>query len=149
MEDLSETLIPTARISDRKESVPALKNLLNILWPKKEKELLNKIFLGINRKKIVQNSYFLYNHSNLVKKSFKIKLNIYIFLICSTISYLGGKKDALVNIISPKNRLEFLMEKLLYKETLTLQLTKVSGEKADIIDKKTIICHYLQQKNQQ
>lgn len=46
------------------------------------------------------------------------------------------QKDALVNIISPKNRLEFLMEKLLYKETLTLQLTKVSGEKADIIDKK-------------
>ena len=38
------------------------------------------------------------------------------------------------------------MEKLLYKETLTLQLTKVSGEKADIVNKKTIICHYLQQK---
>ena len=53
-----------------------------------------------------------------------------------TMYFFGKKENAFTQIISPKTRLEFSVEKRLYKSDISLQITKMSGELADIVDKK-------------
>lgn len=77
----------------------------------------------------------------MFKKSLVNKLNKFVFIYGAT----SEKKNDLKDIVNPKNRLNFLVENLLYKENLTLPITKVSGKEADIVDKEIrkfpIICY--------
>ena len=86
-------------------------NVREILISGRENQLIEKLFPVIDRTNIVQDRFFLLGHSNFVNSSFVTELNKF-FLIYNAVSYFGKKKMIFIKIISPKNRVEFLKEKL-------------------------------------
>ena len=66
-------------------------NLEEILRSEKENQLIWKPIPVMDTTKIIQDSYFLYNHSNMVKSSFITELNKFV-LICGGISSFGEEK---------------------------------------------------------
>ena len=73
----------------------------------KEEELNEKLFLIEDWQKIVQDSFFLYDKSNLIKKPFIAELNKHIALY-GAISYFAEKEEKIgINIDNSKNKLLF------------------------------------------
>ena len=64
----------------------------------------------LEKTQFIQDSYFLYDKNNLIKKSFITELNKFIS-IYGSISYFGNKKiNKPTEIISSNNPLEFFIE---------------------------------------
>ena len=63
-------MVPTVGISGKKETSPALSDFKVVLKSEQGKQLIETIFPLIDKEDIIQDSYFQYHHSNLVKKSF-------------------------------------------------------------------------------
>ena len=64
---------------------------------------------------VIQDSFFLYDHSNLVYKSFITELNKCLS-ISGAISYFGEKENNLINIVSAENRLGFSINSPIQKK---------------------------------
>ena len=86
-----------------------------------EKELIN-LFSGHRQNEHSSRTLFLCDHSKSVKKLLITELKKFL-TIYGAIPYFGKKKNDHINIVSPKSRLNFSVEPLLYKENLTLQIT--------------------------
>lgn len=99
-----------------------------------ELEVKNNYFPILNKSNLVQDKYYIYDHSNFVKKSFIIELKRFTS-IYGSITYFDEQKN-LLEIVSPRKTLEFEIEKDTYKNELILQITKVSGDRAEITDIK-------------
>lgn len=80
-------------------------------------EKLKKIIPITDKSNLMQVNYFIYDHSNFVKKSFIIKINKFVFLYGS-ITYFDEKN--LLEIALPYKTFEFEIEKYNYKDELTL-----------------------------
>lgn len=65
-------------------------------------------------KKSYSDSYFIYDHSNLVKKSFLTELNQFI-LIYHSVTYFEEKQKNLIELISAHKSLKFKIEKDCFK----------------------------------
>ena len=75
----------------------------------------------------IQRSFFLYDRSNIVKKTFVSELNDFLPLMCS-FSYFGKTKNIQnINLISPKNAHKFYIEKYAIREKLDFQLKHLNG----------------------
>ena len=76
----------------------------------------------------VQDTFFLYRNSNLVKKKTIAELREHI-AIFGAISYFGKKKSSNnIDLITPENKLNFSSTQKAYKEEIVLQLAKVCGK---------------------
>ena len=78
----------------------------------------------IDRANIIQDSSFLYDHSNLMKKYFITVLKKFLS-VYDGISYFCEKRT-IIDIVNHKSRLEISIGNISYKESLILLLTKVS-----------------------
>ena len=97
-----------------------------------------KKYNDISTKYFVNESYFLYDKSNLIKETYIIALRKRLSMYGS-ISFFAKKKtteNEAFKIISPEKLLEFFVNRDKNKESLSFQLTKISGELPALKDKK-------------
>ena len=109
---------------------------------KTEREIANKLseYRAIPTKNVINESYFLYDKSNLIKKTYITSLNKQI-VFYGSFSYFSGK-TAVENLtlLSTNNFLKFLIEKKSLKANLKFQLKHINGSEVKTINKK---CHHL------
>ena len=80
--------------------------------------------------------FFLYNKSNLIKEIYITALNKRIS-IYGSISYFDKKTESeIFKIITPENLLQCFVKKNTKKDSLSIQLTSVSGNIPILKDKK-------------
>ena len=83
----------------------------------------------------INESYFLYDKSDLVKETFITELNKKV-LIYDFISYFNKKtENEIFRIVPPENYLNFYVERDAIKNNLNFQLTSVSGPLPKLKDK--------------
>ena len=100
---------------------------------KKIKEKIEE-YNAIPIKHFINESYFLYNKSNLIKKTFITTINKQLSLY-SSFSYFLGKTSILnLKLLSFDNFLKFLIEKNSLKSNLKLQLAHVNGSEVNTSD---------------
>ena len=101
---------------------PVEKEVLSLMTP-----VFSKSLKVIKENDSIQRSFFLYDRSNIVKKTFVSELNDFLPLMCS-FSYFGKTKDIRnINLISPKNAHKFYIEKYAIREKLDFQLKHLNG----------------------
>ena len=84
----------------------------------------------------INKSYFLYDKSDLIKETFITALNKKVSIYVS-ISYFNKKtENEIFKIITPEKFLKFYVEKNAAKNSLSFQLTNISGELPKLKDKK-------------
>ena len=84
----------------------------------------------------INKSYFLYDKSDLIKETFITALNKKVSIFVS-ISYFNKKtENEIFKIITPEKFLKFYVEKNAAKNSLSFQLTNISGELPKLKDKK-------------
>ena len=75
----------------------------------------------------IQSSFFLYDCSDVIKKTFVTEINDFLPIICS-FGYFGTTHNIEnINLISSKNAQKFYVEKNSAREKLDLQINHVSG----------------------
>ena len=75
----------------------------------------------------IQSSFFLYDWSSIIKKTFVSELNDFLPIMCS-FGYFGTTHNIQnIDLISPKNAPKFYIEKVAIRERLDFQLKHVSG----------------------
>ena len=85
----------------------------------------------------VNESYFLYDKSNIIEQTFITEINKLISVYGST-SYFNKKAvNEIVQKISFNNPLKFLLSRDTIKNTLDFQLTKIDGNLPKLNDKKS------------
>ena len=103
----------------------------NLFLSQAEKDI-DKICVNyVNLLNLYQESYFLYDRSNVAKQSFVKELNQSLPIYCLVCFFVKKKTDKM-RLISPKNSQSFFVE----REQIDLQITKISGEKLGATDKK-------------
>ena len=101
---------------------PVEKEVLSLMTP-----VFSKSLKVIKENDSIQRSFFLYDRSNIVKKTFVSELNDFLPLMCS-FSYFGKTKNIQnINLISPKNAHKFYIEKYAIREKLDFQLKHLNG----------------------
>ena len=85
--------------------------------------------------KFFNKSFFLYDKSNIVKKSFLTEINKFLSIFGS-ITFSGHVKNNLLPISSSEKPIEFFLEANNLKDLLELQLTKIDGTFLQTKDKK-------------
>ena len=105
----------------------------NVLATDEELEI-KKNFPIVKRENLLQDIYLLYNQINFVEKSYITELNIFLSIYGSLTCF--DKKNDHISIISPTNTVKFELNKDTFKDVLNRQITKINGQKAEIIDKK-------------
>ena len=84
----------------------------------------------------INESYFLYDRSGFIKQAFITALNKTIS-IYGSVSYFNKKtKNDIIKIINPQKFLKFYVKKDTLKDSLSLQLTNVSGKIPQLRDSK-------------
>ena len=114
-------------VEDNTETIP---NILSdeIFYPV-TKYIKKKIaeYNAIPTKNFIKESYFLYDKSNLVKKTFVTAINMYLNLYGS-FSYFSGKtRSSNLKLLSSSNFLKFLVEKNSQVSNLKFQLAQING----------------------
>ena len=105
---------------------------------KTEREIANKLseYRAIPTKNFINESYFLYDKSNLIKKTYITALHKQIALYGS-FSYFSGKTTTKnLTLLSTNNFLKFFIEKKTLKTDLTFQLKHIDGSEVKTSDKK-------------
>ena len=105
---------------------------------KTEREIANKLseYRAIPTKNFINESYFLYDKSNLIKKTYITSLNKQIAFYGS-FSYFSGKTAVKnLTLLSTNNFLKFFIEKKSLKTNLKFQLKHINGSEVKTIDKK-------------
>ena len=93
-------------------------------------------FKAIPKKEFINKSFFLYDKSNTIKKTFITALNKEI-LIYRSFSYFSGKETAKkLKLLEISNHLKFLVEKKAIKKKLKLSLAYVNGTVVKTNDQK-------------
>ena len=89
-----------------------------------------------HKKYFINESYFLYDKSDLIKETYITVLNKNVS-IYGSISYFNKKtENEIFKIISPKNLLKFFVNKNTTRNNLSFQLTSISGNVPVLKDKK-------------
>ena len=91
-----------------------------------EKKIKKKTFRRTKIVNILQDTFFIYDRSALVKQSFITELNRFLPTYCS-VSNFSEKKEKR-KIVSSQNQHKFFIEKTTENDSLSLQITKVSGK---------------------
>ena len=100
----------------------------NILWQLK---IIQKLTVGF-----INESYFLYDKSNVIEQTFVTEINKLIS-VYGFISFFNTKSvNEKVQIVSFNNPLKFTVLKDTIKNTLDFQLTKIDGNLPKLNDKK-------------
>ena len=87
-------------------------------------------------KNFINESYFLYDKSGLMKESYITAINKKVSLYGST-SYFDRKtENEILKIVSPENSLEFLVDKDTVRNNLSFQLVSISGAVPTLKNKK-------------
>ena len=100
-----------------------------------EKAIKNIYFDATKRLNLLQESYFIYDRSSLVKTSYINELNKFLPIYCS-VSNFSEKKGKKSKIISAKNQKRFFIGKPVKRSELSLEIAKVSGKPIETTDKK-------------
>ena len=97
-----------------------------------------KNYEKIPRKYYINESYFLYDESDLIKDTFIMALNkISLFNLVGLISYFNKKaENEIFKIVSPEEFLKFYVDKDATKNSLSFQLTNISGDIPKLRDSK-------------
>ena len=108
------------------------------LFSKKPKEIEDKIkeYNATPTKSYINESFFLYDKSNTIKKTFVTAINKQLSLYGSFSYFLGKTSIKNINLIDVNNSLKFLVEKKSLKDNLKLQIAYVSGSDINTEDKK-------------
>ena len=92
-----------------------------------EEKEVKKIYFDLTKRlNLLQEPYFVYNRSSLVKPTFITEINKFLSIYCS-VSKFSEKKQDKSKIISPANQKSFTIEKTSEKGELNLQVSKFSG----------------------
>ena len=84
----------------------------------------------------IQSSFFLYDRSNIIKKTFVTEVNDFLTIMCS-FGYFGNITNThKINLISAKNAQKFYIEKYTNRDKLDFQLKHVSGTELVTHDNK-------------
>ena len=105
------------------------------MWQKSISDLINE-YNNLLGKYFVNESYFLYDRTNLIKNTHITALNKPV-LLYGSFSYFKVKneKDNLISL-DVGNLLKFLLEKNTLKNALQFQVTNISGKIQKLKDKK-------------
>ena len=91
----------------------------------------------ISPKNFINESYFLYDKSNLIKKTFASAINKQLSLYGSFSYFSGDTSAKILNLISTSDFLKiFIEKKKALKDNLQLQLAYVNGSNVGTSDKK-------------
>ena len=97
-----------------------------------------KTYKNMPIKYYINESYFLYDKNDLIKETFITALNQKIS-IYDSISYFNKKtENEIFKIVTPEEILKFYINKDKTKNSLSFQLTSVSGKLAKPKDKKNL-----------
>ena len=98
-----------------------------------------KNYNNVPAKYFINESYFLYHKSNLIKETYITALNKRVS-IYGSISYFNKKtENEIFKITSPENLPKFFVKKNRNKDSLSIQLTSVGGNLPILKKKKFII----------
>ena len=108
-----------------------------------EKEILalmtHTFFKGmkeIKNNQVIQNSFFLYDRSNITKKAFVNEINEFLTIMCS-FGYFGKTTDIQnIDLISSKNAQKFYIQKNTVRDRLDFELKHASGTDLETDDNK-------------
>ena len=90
----------------------------------------------IKNNQAIQSSSFLYNRSNIIKKTFAEEINEFLPIMCS-FGYFGKTTDIQnIDLISSKNAQKFYIEKNTIGDRLGFELKQVSGTDLKTDDNK-------------
>ena len=133
---LTNILDPSPNLINTETNTEQIDNTLTLELFANKKNIEDKIseYNAILTKNFINESFFLYDKSNLIKKTFVTAINKQL-LLYGSFSYFSGKtsiKD-LKLINSPLN---FLIEKRCLKENLKLQVAYINGSDVKTEDKK-------------
>ena len=93
-------------------------------------------FKAITKKEFINESFFQYDKSNNIKRTFITALNKELS-IYGSFSYFSGKKKAKnIKLIDVSNHLKFFVEKKAVRKNLKLHLAYVNGSVVQTIDQK-------------
>ena len=137
--NLSTILNPEDNLINKESNLEEVQNKIteDIFCPQK-KDIEDKIieYNDIPTKNFINESYFLYDKSNLIKKTFVTAINKQLSLYGS-FSYFSAKTSATnLKLITSSEFLKFLIEKRSLKDNLKLQIAHVNGSEAKTSDKK-------------
>ena len=95
-----------------------------------------KEYNAVPSKNFINESYFLYDKSGLIKESYITAINKKVSLYGST-SYFDRKtENEILKLVSPENSLKFLVDKDTVRNNLSFQLASISGGVPTLKDKK-------------
>ena len=80
----------------------------------------------------MQDTFFIYDCSALAKQSFITELNRFLPIYCSVSNF--SEKKEINQIVSSQNQQKFFIEKTTEKDSLSIQITKVSGKEIQTTD---------------
>ena len=115
--------------SDKKvEKVKAPKDLIQRLQSK-ELNLVQSLLKKVNLKSLTHayENFFLYDLENMIKPTFTTELQQE-FNIYGLIYFFGDQKDKL-DLIRPKNKLKFQLDRDIYKKQMKFEIAKVHKKK--------------------
>ena len=100
----------------------AEKEILKLMTP-----LYSRALDEVRNNHSIQISFFLYDRSDIIMKTFVTEINNFLPIICS-FGYFGTTHNIeYINMITPKNAQKFYVEKNAIREKLDLQIKDVSG----------------------
>ena len=137
---IKEKLNPSSNLINFETNTESGENTISdeIFYPV-VKYLKEKIaeYKAIPTKNFINESYFLYDKSNPIKKTFVSAINKQLSLYGSFSYFSGNAAAKNLDLITTSNFLKFFIEKnKVLKDNLKLQLAYVNGSKVETIDKK-------------
>ena len=97
-----------------------------------------KKYNNVPQKYFIYESYFLYHKSDLMKEIYMTAFNNKISLYGSINYFNKNAENEIFKIISPENFLKFFVNRDTNKDSLSFQLTSLSGNLPSLKDKKSI-----------
>ena len=134
----SSILNPSDNLINIESNTDQAENILTEEPFSKKKDIEEKIieYKGIPTTNFINESYFLYDKSNLIKKTFVTAINKQLSLYGS-FSYFSGKTSVTnLELVNATDSLKFLVEKKSLIENLKLQVAYVDGSEVRTNDKK-------------
>ena len=113
---------------DMSEKVKAPQDLIQQLQSK-ELNLIQSLLKKVNLKSLTfaYENFFLYDLENMIKPTFTTELQQE-FNIYGLVYFSGGQKDKL-DLVRPKNKLKFQLERDIYKKQIRFEIAKVHKKK--------------------
>ena len=136
---ISDILNPTKNLLNIENGLEEASNSFSseLSFPTKENiEDKSAEYNNFPTKEFVNESYFLYHKSNLIKKIFVRAINK-ILSIYGSFSYFSGKlAEKEIKLLDVSNILKFYMERRALKKGLKFQLAHINGDNPKIKDRK-------------